>query len=97
MVGSGPSKKCDVERVEEEKKTARAERSPLHIAKPETRFLETLCDLLHMDKTRRPLTKIPDFFPKTTAPRSKNTWSRHRDVERLITEPEPRGVGASAG
>jgi hypothetical protein len=36
MVGSDLSKKCDVERFEEEKKTARAERSPLHIAKLET-------------------------------------------------------------
>jgi hypothetical protein len=97
MVGSGLSKECDVERVEEEKKTARAERSPLHIAKPETRFLETLCDLLHKNKTRRPLTKIPDFFSKTTHTGRRNTWSRHRDTERLITEPEPRRVGASAG
>jgi hypothetical protein len=34
--GFGPFEKCDVERFEEEKKTARAERSPLHIAKLET-------------------------------------------------------------
>jgi hypothetical protein len=42
MVGSGLSTSCDVERLEEEKKTARAERNPLHVAKPETVGAEPL-------------------------------------------------------
>lgn len=36
MVGSGLSTLCDVERLEEEEKTARAKRNPLHIAMAET-------------------------------------------------------------
>lgn len=36
MVGPGLSTICDAERFEEEEKTARAERNPLHIAMAET-------------------------------------------------------------
>lgn len=60
MVGSGLSTYCDVERLEEEEKTARAERNPLHIAMAETIELKEPCDLVHKDKTHRVLTKIPD-------------------------------------
>jgi hypothetical protein len=59
MVGSGLSTLCDVERLEEEEETARAERNPPHIAMAETVGLESPCDLIHKDKTHRVLTKIP--------------------------------------
>lgn len=42
MVGSGLSTFCDAERLEEEEKTARAERNPLDIAMAETMGLESL-------------------------------------------------------
>jgi hypothetical protein len=42
-----------VERVEEEKSTARAERSPLHIAKLETGFVETF--VISFTRIKRPV------------------------------------------